>query len=120
MQFITSNRANPREFPDGSLYQSPDPIFPAAHVQRGRSEIDPSTREEFAMLVLTRKINESITIGGGIEIVVVAVRGNRVRLGFRAPADVAVQRSECVAVGEDRHRMHPCVIGSEPDIAKPR
>jgi len=46
------------------------------------------------MLVLTRKINESICIDGGIEIMVVQVRGNRVRLGFRAPTDVSIQRKE--------------------------
>jgi len=46
------------------------------------------------MLVLTRKTNESIYIDGTIEVMVVAVRGNRVRLGFRAPADVTIQRKE--------------------------
>jgi carbon storage regulator len=46
------------------------------------------------MLVLTRKTNESIFIDGEIEVMVVAVRGNRVRLGFRAPADVTIQRKE--------------------------
>jgi carbon storage regulator len=46
------------------------------------------------MLVLTRKTNESIYIDGSIEVMVVAVRGNRVRLGFRAPADVTIQRKE--------------------------
>lgn len=46
------------------------------------------------MLVLTRKTNESICIGPGIEVMVVAVRGNRVRLGFRAPSDVSIQRKE--------------------------
>ena len=46
------------------------------------------------MLVLTRKTNESITISGGIEVMVVRVRGNKVRLGFRAPSDVLIQRKE--------------------------
>ncbi len=46
------------------------------------------------MLVLTRKMNESVIIDGGIEIMVVAVRGNKVRLGFRAPADVIIRRQE--------------------------
>ena len=48
------------------------------------------------MLVLTRKLNETVVIDGGIEIMVVAVHGNKVRLGFRAPADVAIQRTEIV------------------------
>ena len=46
------------------------------------------------MLVLTRKTNESITISGGIEVMVVRVRGNKVRLGFRAPSNVLIQRKE--------------------------
>jgi len=57
------------------------------------------------MLVLTRKLNESVVIDGGIEIMVVAVRGNKVRLGFRAPAEVAIQRAEC-ADDPHTHRLN--------------
>lgn len=46
------------------------------------------------MLVLTRKVNQSIVIGEGIEVVVLEVRGEQVRLGIRAPRDVAVHRKE--------------------------
>jgi carbon storage regulator len=46
------------------------------------------------MLVLTRKIHQSIVIGDGIEVVVLEVRGEQVRLGIRAPKDVAVHRKE--------------------------
>lgn len=46
------------------------------------------------MLVLTRKVNQSIIIGGDIEIVVLEVRGEQVRLGIKAPRDVAVHRQE--------------------------
>jgi carbon storage regulator CsrA len=46
------------------------------------------------MLVLSRKLNESICIDDDIEIVVVEVRGKRVRLGFRAPQGVSIQRKE--------------------------
>jgi carbon storage regulator CsrA len=53
-------------------------------------------REELAMLVLSRKLNESICIDGDIEIVIVEVRGKRVRLGFRAPQGVSIQRKERV------------------------
>jgi carbon storage regulator len=58
------------------------------------------------MLVLTRKLNESVIIDGGIEIMVVAVRGNKVRLGFRAPADVSIQRAERVSDEVTRHGIH--------------
>ena len=70
------------------------------------------------MLVLTRKLNESVIIDGGIEIMVVAVRGNKVRLGFRAPADVAIQRSECVTDDEDRNAVHRCVEFAAPAVLK--
>ena len=46
------------------------------------------------MLVLTRKVSQSIVIGDGIEVVVLEVRGEQVRLGIKAPKDVAVHRKE--------------------------
>jgi carbon storage regulator len=46
------------------------------------------------MLVLTRKVHQSIVIGDGIEVVVLEVRGEQVRLGIKAPKDVAVHRKE--------------------------
>ena len=46
------------------------------------------------MLVLSRKLNESIKIGQEIEIVVLEVRGDRVKLGFVAPAEVPIHRRE--------------------------
>lgn len=46
------------------------------------------------MLVLTRKVNERITIGKGIEITIIRVAGNRVRLGFTAPAEVGIVRHD--------------------------
>ena len=46
------------------------------------------------MLVLSRKIGESIEIGGGIRVTVTEVRGGRVRLSTQAPPDVRVFRKE--------------------------
>lgn len=46
------------------------------------------------MLVLTRKVHQSIVIGDGIEVVVLEVRGEQVRLGIRAPKNVEVHRKE--------------------------
>jgi carbon storage regulator len=66
------------------------------------------------MLVLTRKLNESVVIDGGIEVMVVAVRGNKVRLGFRAPTDVAIQRSECAVDSEHRYAVHARAAHAEP------
>jgi len=46
------------------------------------------------MLVLTRILNQSIKIGDDIEITVIEVRGDQVRLGVTAPRDVSVHRKE--------------------------
>ena len=46
------------------------------------------------MLVLSRKRGEAITIGGGVTITVLAVQGERVKLGIVAPAEVPVHRQE--------------------------
>jgi carbon storage regulator len=46
------------------------------------------------MLVLTRKANQRVVIGADIEIVVVSISGDRVRLGFVAPKDVSIHREE--------------------------
>ena len=47
------------------------------------------------MLVLSRKVNESICIGGDlIRIMVVSIHGDRVKLGIEAPKDVTVHRHE--------------------------
>lgn len=46
------------------------------------------------MLVLTRKTNQSIMIGDEVEVSVLAVNGDKVRLGITAPRDVPVFRKE--------------------------
>ena len=53
------------------------------------------------MLVLSRKIGETITIGEDILVTVLAVSGNRLRLGVSAPREISVQREE-VACGRDK------------------
>jgi len=52
------------------------------------------------MLVLTRKLNQSIRIGDSITISVLRVRGNTVQLGIQAPKEVHVLRSELLAKGK--------------------
>jgi carbon storage regulator len=46
------------------------------------------------MLVLSRKLNQTIVINGNIRITVVGLRGNHVRLGIEAPASVGILRHE--------------------------
>jgi carbon storage regulator len=46
------------------------------------------------MLVLTRKIGEEIVIDGNIRVTVLDVKGGKVRLGVKAPAEISVDREE--------------------------
>ncbi|HPI94020.1 MAG TPA: carbon storage regulator CsrA [Deltaproteobacteria bacterium] len=46
------------------------------------------------MLILTRKVGESVAIGDDIQISVVEIKGTQVKLGIRAPREVSVHRQE--------------------------
>lgn len=46
------------------------------------------------MLILTRKIGETVVIGEEVTVTVLGAKGNQVRLGINAPKDVAVHREE--------------------------
>jgi carbon storage regulator len=48
------------------------------------------------MLILERKLNESILVGSDVVIEIVEVRGNKVRLGITAPRSIPVHRQEVV------------------------
>ncbi len=60
------------------------------------------------MLILTRRPGESIQVGQDIEISILEIRGNQVRLGISAPADVLVLRAELVeSAGADASPQGP-------------
>lgn len=46
------------------------------------------------MLILTRRVGEVLMIGDDVQIAVLGVKGNQVRIGVEAPRDVAVHREE--------------------------
>ena len=46
------------------------------------------------MLILTRRVGESLMIGDDVTVTVLGVKGNQVRLGVNAPRDIAVHREE--------------------------
>jgi carbon storage regulator len=61
------------------------------------------------MLVLSRRVHETLVINGDIRITVVRVSGSRVRLGVEAPENVKVVREELLALG-----------GAGPEAGEPR
>ncbi len=46
------------------------------------------------MLILTRRVGETLMIGDSVSVTVLGVKGNQVRIGITAPKDVAVHREE--------------------------
>jgi carbon storage regulator len=72
------------------------------------------------MLVLTRKSNQSIMIGDDIEVSVLAIVGEKVRIGIQAPRDVPVFRKEVYLEIQDEHRAEaakPEDVVAEVDAA---
>jgi carbon storage regulator len=60
-------------------------VFAAASAKVARSWI---------MLILTRRVGETVMIGNDVTVTVLGVKGNQVRVGVNAPKDVAVHREE--------------------------
>jgi carbon storage regulator len=56
------------------------------------------------LLILTRKLGESITIGDNIKVSVLGIRGRQVRLGIEAPNDVVVHREEIYVKIQEENR----------------
>jgi carbon storage regulator len=50
--------------------------------------------KEIYMLILTRRVGETLMIGETVSVTVLGVKGNQVRIGINAPKDVAVHREE--------------------------
>jgi carbon storage regulator len=67
------------------------------------------------MLVLTRKANQSIMIGEDIEISVLSVLGEKVRLGIEAPRDVPVFRKEVYLEIKSQGDSATISVADEPD-----
>jgi carbon storage regulator len=70
------------------------------------------------MLVLTRKSNQSIMIGDDIEVSVLAIMGEKVRIGIQAPRDVPVFRKEVyLEIQQERAGEEPKDARDEVDAA---
>lgn len=70
------------------------------------------------MLVLTRKPGQGIMIGDGIEVRVLSVAGDKVRLGITAPRDVGIFRNEVYERIEDERNAPE--LTSEPPASNAR
>lgn len=66
------------------------------------------------MLVLARRVGDSIVIGDDIEITVVEVRGDKVKIGIKAPKEITVLRSELL---EAAGRANKQAASPDVDIA---
>lgn len=55
------------------------------------------------MLVLTRRVGERVLIGDDIELTVLEVKGDSIRLGIQAPRETRIQRAEIVAAVESEN-----------------
>src|SRR3569623_2294686 len=64
----------------------------------------PPSQEGASMLVLSRQRDETIMIGDDIEVTVVDIRGDKVRLGITAPREISVHRKEVYAAIRREHR----------------
>lgn len=71
------------------------------------------------MLVLSRKKNEGIRIGATVELVVVEIRGDKVRLGIQAPPDVPVHRDEVYAAIR-RNQAAAGQLDAPMEVGKPQ
>ena len=79
---------------EGPVARRPEIVNPDASPEPDDLHRFDPAQEENAMLVLSRKRGERIVIGPNIEVTVVDICGNRVRLAFDAPSDVSVHRQE--------------------------
>ena len=69
------------------------------------------------MLILARRIGESIMIGDHVEISVVDIKGDQVKLGIQAPAQVKVYRREVYAAIQEENRAAAAAPGTLPSLA---
>lgn len=70
------------------------------------------------MLVLTRKLGESIAIDDHIKIVVVQIKGKQVRLGIKAPKETKIHREEVYKAIQDQNTEASQVdLGTISDLA---
>ncbi len=65
------------------------------------------------MLILTRRVGETLMIGDEVTVTVLGVKGNQVRIGVNAPKEIAVHREEIYQrIQREKHQEH---VPDEPE-----
>ncbi len=70
------------------------------------------------MLILSRKTNESIIIGDNIEVMIVEIKGDQVKLGINAPKEVSLYRGEIYQAIQNENKEAAKSRMSTADVAK--
>ncbi|MBS1959354.1 MAG: carbon storage regulator CsrA [Bdellovibrionales bacterium] len=71
------------------------------------------------MLVLTRKLGESIAIDDHIKITVVQIKGKQVRLGIQAPKETKIHREEVYSAIQDQNKSSGTAPADLSQLTKP-
>ncbi|ESQ13260.1 MAG: hypothetical protein N838_15865 [Thiohalocapsa sp. PB-PSB1] len=71
------------------------------------------------MLILTRRVGETLMIGDDVTVTVLGVKGNQVRIGVNAPRDVAVHREEIYERIKREQAQAAAQAASQPTDAQP-
>lgn len=69
------------------------------------------------MLILTRRVGETVMIGNEVTVTVLGVKGNQVRIGVNAPKDVAVHREEIYERIKREGDVEPQVVEPAANVA---
>lgn len=74
------------------------------------------------MLILTRRIGETLMVGDNVSLTVLGIKGNQVRIGVNAPKEVAVHREEIylkIQKEKEAGLQHHAAAGESEEMGKP-